>query len=303
MIKRNSGYLFVLLAAWSWGLIGILSKFLLVGGLHPLETAFWRAAFGAVLFGAHAFAVGALRIQRKADAGAFALFGIFCIAGFFAAYQYSVRHSGAAVASVLLYTAPAWVAIFSRVIFKEPITSLKVVAIATALAGAAFVSFSGGGQAEAVAPLGVLCGLLAGLAYSFHYIFSKIYLTRYSAATIYCLSMTVGAVVLLPLVPFVAKTPLDWLVAFLLGLVCSYVAYLAYCAGLRRLSPVRTVVLATLEPIFAVIMAWIVWDERFTLFGWIGAGLILAAVLLIVAERDKAEMRTGRRLGRRPLCR
>ena len=71
-----------------------------------------------------------------------------------------------------------------------------------------------GGQAEAVAPLGVLCGLLAGLAYSFHYIFSKIYLTRYSAATIYCLSMAVGAVVLLPLVPFAAKTPMDWLAAF-----------------------------------------------------------------------------------------
>ncbi len=294
MIQRHSGYLFVLLAAWSWGLLGILSKFLLVGGLHPLETAFWRAAFGAALFGVHSLAVGTLRIQRKADAGAFVLFGIFCIAGFFVAYQYSVRHSGAAVTSVLLYTAPAWVAVFSRLVFKEPVTPLKVAAIATALAGTAFVSFSGGGQAEVVAPLGVLCGLLAGLAYSFHYIFSKIYLARYSAATIYCLSMAVGAVVLLPLVPFAAKTPMDWLVAFLLGLVCSYVAYLAYCAGLRRLSPVRTVVLATLEPIFAVIMAWIVWDERFTLFGWIGAGLILAAVLLIVAERDKAEMRVGR---------
>ena len=100
--------------------------------------------------------------------------------------------------------------------------------------------------------------------------------------------MAVGAVVLLPLVPFAAKTPMDWLVAFLLGLVCSYVAYLAYCAGLRRLSPVRTVVMATLEPIFAVIMAWIVWDERFSFFGWVGAGLILAAVLLVVAEGDKA---------------
>ena len=97
-----------------------------------------------------------------------------------------------------------------------------------------------------------------------------------------------GAVVLLPLVPFAAKTPMDWLVAVLLGLVCSYVAYLAYCAGLRRLSPVRTVVMATLEPIFAVIMAWIVWDERFSFFGWVGAGLILAAVLLVVAEGDKA---------------
>ncbi len=285
MPQRYSGYLFILLAAWCWGLLGILSKFLLSGGMHPLEAAFWRSAFGALLFIAHSLFFGSLKIQKRADVGAFLFFGAFSVALFFTSYQYSVQHAGAAVASVLLYTAPAWVAVFSRLFFKEWISPLKVMAIAISLAGAACVSFSDAGASGGVSLAGIAFGLLAGLCYSSHYVFSTIYLERYSAITIYGFGMAVGSLLLLPFVPFSDKTPFDWLVAFSLGFITCYVAYQAYCAGLRRLSPVRTAVLATFEPISAVIMAWVVWDERLSFPGWLGAGLILVAVLLIVMER------------------
>ena len=284
-MQRYMGYVFIFLAAWFWSLLGILSKFVLNNGMDPSEAAFWRAAIGGLFFATHALVIGKLKLNGRKDAGIFLAFGIFAGAGMFTSYLYAVKVGGAALASVLLYTAPAWVAVLSRIIFKEGFTPIKITAIAVSLAGTAFVSCSGGGGTQQVGAAAVIAGLFTGFAYSSHYIFAKVYLERYSALTIYAFTMIVAAVCLYPFVNFMHKSPLDWLIVFLLGFVCCYLAFWAYCEGLKRLMPARAAVLATLEPIFAVLMAWAVWDETFSVYGWIGAGCILSAVLMIVAER------------------
>ncbi|MDD4702658.1 MAG: hypothetical protein PHI96_10605, partial [Desulfovibrio sp.] len=45
---ENSGYLWILLAAFFWSLLGVTSKFCIAGGVLPLETAFWRATIGCI---------------------------------------------------------------------------------------------------------------------------------------------------------------------------------------------------------------------------------------------------------------
>lgn len=51
---------------------------------------------------------------------------------FYAATLYAIKLSGAAMAVVLLYTAPVWVAMFSRFLFHEPITTRQCGIIALA---------------------------------------------------------------------------------------------------------------------------------------------------------------------------
>jgi drug/metabolite transporter (DMT)-like permease len=46
--------------------------------------------------------------------------------------------------------------------------------------------------------------------------------------------------------------------------------------------PSRTAILLTLEPTFAVLTAAVVLGERFTTAGWVGAGLILAAIYAVI---------------------
>ncbi len=53
---RLNGYVWILLAAFFWSLIGVISKICMNAGVSPLETAFWRAAFGGILFLLHAAA-------------------------------------------------------------------------------------------------------------------------------------------------------------------------------------------------------------------------------------------------------
>lgn len=50
------------------------------------------------------------------------------------------------MAVVLLYTAPVWVAVFSRLLFRERISPRKIGAIGVALTGTTLVCFSGGSR-------------------------------------------------------------------------------------------------------------------------------------------------------------
>ena len=130
--KQMTGYLYVLAAAVLWSLIGPFSKICMEEGLAPLEVAFWRALLGGVCFFAQTGICGGARIPLK-HALFFCAFGVLSISVFFSSLQISIQLSGAATAMVLLYTAPAWVAVFSRILFHESFSSRKGIALALAL--------------------------------------------------------------------------------------------------------------------------------------------------------------------------
>lgn len=301
-MRAYAGYFYILLAAVCWGMLGPVGRFALESGITPLEIGFWRAALACIFFISYAARNKMLKLACARDLGAFILFGVFSLAIFFVSYQYAVKYGGAALASVLLYTAPAWVAVFARIFFKDRLTPVIVAAIGMSLIGIAFISFSSGmpgnaetpmpdaGNATAFSMAGVLFGLLAGLLYSTHYVVTKLYLNRYTVYTLYGYGTLFAAIALLPFVDFAPKSSGDWAALVFLGLICTAGAYWVYCEGMKRLEPTKAAVLATLEPVIATAAAWLMWDEVFSFAGWIGAALIIIAVLVLVlgSRKDSA---------------
>lgn len=282
--KALSGYLFTFAAASCWALLGPISRLPLSHGISPLEVAFWRALFGACIFVAHGMATRSYGISKK-DGAVLGSFGIVGVAVFFAAYQVAVQRSGAAMAAILLYTAPFWVALFSRLLFKERITSLKMTALIIAMAGVSLICLSGGGLPEKTDMLGVAAGLLSGLTYSLHYVYASIYLKKISAITLYMYCLPVGALAILPLVEFREKSASDWLALAALGVITVYAAYITYCEGLKRLAPTKVAVLCNLEPVLAAVLAFTFWGEFFPATGWAGSIMVLGAVFMIMADK------------------
>jgi drug/metabolite transporter (DMT)-like permease len=275
------GYAFAALAALFWAFLGPLGRICMADGLSPQETAFWRALFGAFFFWLHAAPKGAVRVPPRI-ALTFAAFGCVGVSGFFGAYFLAVEEAGAALAAVLLYTAPAWVALLSRLFFREAFTGPKLLALGLALSGAALACLSGGGLPQGASALGIAAGLTAGFCYSLHYIFGAHYLKQYSPLSLYCWCLPAGALLLLPFISFSAKSSTVWITLVMLGFFCTYAAYRSYCEGLKRLPPTVVAVVATLEPLLAALAAWWLWGEMLSLQGWTGAGLILGGVLLTV---------------------
>lgn len=268
-----------MLAAACWGLIGPVVRVAFDQGISPLELAFWRALLGGLLFGLHAGFIGRTRVERP-DLGLILGFGVVGVALFFGAYQFAVKTGGAALASVLLYTAPAWVALLSRIFLGELITGGKFAALLLTLLGVAGVSLQGGEVHPA--PLAIAWGLLSGFTYALYYLFGKLFLSKYSTPTLFLYSMPVGALALFPLVQFDHKTTTSWLAIGFMVLVSTYGAYLAYYAGLSRLEATRASVVASLEPVVAAVTAYFFWGERFGPLGILGSVLVLFAVVVMV---------------------
>ncbi|WP_448595279.1 DMT family transporter [Thermoflexus hugenholtzii] len=288
------GYLYVLAAACLWGLIGPLSRLAFAFGWTPLEVAFWRAALAGLLFGLHALRLGRVRVARR-DLPAVLAFGLVGVALFYASFQFAVQASGGAMAAVLLYTAPAWVALLSRIFLKEAMGPRKLVALMLTLLGVAGVSLQGG--AVRVSITGILWGLTAGFTYALYYLFGKLYLPRYETPTLFAYAMPVGALALLPLVSFHPPNLPAWGAVLLLTIGSTYLAYLTYYAGLRRLEATRAAVVATVEPVVAALVSYLAWRERFGPLGYLGAALILTGVLLTI---QRSPALTTRPAGNQP---
>jgi len=291
-----TGYLYILLAAALWALIGPVSRVALRDGVAPLEIAFWRCLVAWALFVVHAGVlalrarggVGPPRRIARRDLGGIAAFGIVGVAVLYATVPLAVRDGGAALASVLLYTAPTWVALLAWALLGERITGRKILALALTLAGIGGIALSGSAGMRPSAGA-LLWGLASGLSYASLYLFGKRYFARYPPTTVFLYALPVAGLALLPLTPFGTKTPGAWLALLALGSLSTYGAYLAYGAGLARLEAVRAATAATAEPVLAALLAYLFWDERFTLTGYLACGLIIAGVLVMAtAPADAA---------------
>ncbi len=287
-----TGYGLVFVAAVLWGLIGLFSRTILDAGIGALEIAFWRAVLAGGAFLLHAAVVGRLRVRTVTDGAALTAFALVGVTLFYASLNLAIDAGGVSLAFVLLYTAPAFVAVLAWPLLGERLTRRKASLVLLAALGVVLVARAGGGGVHAT-PAALGWGLAAGASYAAYYLFGKWVLHRYAPVTIFAVVLPIGALGLWPFVTFTAKDPVVWAWLVALGLVSTYLAYLVYYTGLRATEASRAVLVATVEPVVAAALAAAVFGERLGLVGWLGAGLILAAAAG-AATRPRA---VGRRSG------
>ncbi|UWX65653.1 DMT family transporter [Deinococcus rubellus] len=278
-LAASAGAAWVLLAACLWGLLGIFGKFTQQEGVSPLEIAFWRALLGG---GCFALSAGVRRstLPRGRDLLITGLFGLGGVSIFYGSYQLAVRAGGASLASVLLYTAPAFVALSGWLFWKERLGLRELGAIALTLSGVALISL-GGGSGVQVSVLSLGWGLTAGLTYSLYYLYGRVFFERYDPQALYAVALPVGALGLAPFVSFAHKSPAAWSNLGLIALLCTFAAYSAYSLGLRRLNPTRASVIASIEPVVASLLAALLFAERLSALSLLGAVLVVVAALLL----------------------
>ena len=277
------GYLLVALAALLWGSLGPVARVAFEAGVDPLELAFWRASIAGALFAMHAVARGRLRVARR-DVPGLVLFAFLGVTVFYWSYLRSVEIGGAALAAVLLYTAPAWVALAAALWLGERLTRRTLAALVLTLAGVTLGATGGGGESR-VSMAAIAWGLVSGLSYAVYYLFGKRYFARYETPTLFLYALPIGALALLPAVRFAPKSAAAWAAILFIAVVPTYLAYLLYAHGLRRVEATRAAMVATLEPVVAAVVAYIAWGERLGVAGMFGGALVLASVLVATTRR------------------
>jgi DME family drug/metabolite transporter len=280
-----TGYVFIISAATLWGLIGIFSSLAFSQGIGPMEVAFWRAVLTWICFGTQAVIQKETHMEKQ-DIPLFVLFALLGITLFYICYQFAVKTGGAAFASVLLYTAPAWVLICSFFIYKEKLTVIKFLAVSLVILGVFLISKTGDTSqgATSIGLMAILSGLGAGFCYSLYYTIGKYFSSRYSSANLFFWVLPLGALGILPFVTFVHKTPLAWAALIACSFFSTFLANFCYYKGLKYLEAGKASIVATLEPVVAAGAAYVLLGEYFSFSGYIGAGLILLAVISTIYE-------------------
>ena len=123
MRKEAKGYLYVVLGATFLGTIGIAARFIYRQEPDPLTVVTYRAliAFLALLITAIVVNPNWLRIRKK-DFLFFAVYGLLSVSLCFLLFLYAIKYTSVATATILLYTYPAFVVIFSRLFLDEEFT-------------------------------------------------------------------------------------------------------------------------------------------------------------------------------------
>lgn len=274
--SEATGLVLVFAAATLWGLLGVLSAGLLRLGVGPVEIAFWRALFGGSAFLAHGLAARRfVRLSARTSFGTvgFAAFGVSL---FYVSIVRAIDLGGISLAFVLLYTAPAWVTLLARPVLGERPTMLQWALVVASTLGVGLVS-SARGTGVDPSFAAVAWGLVAGLTYASYYLWGRRLLAHQSPVQLYGLALPLGAVGIAPFVDWSPKPAEAWALLAAIALVSTYLAYLLYGLGLMRASSSRAVVVATVEPIIAGLLAWWVFGERLGAIGLLGAGLVIAS--------------------------
>lgn len=276
----------VLLSGALWGIIGLFVRALDGVGLDSMQIVFVRSFFSmAVLFfGLLILKRERLKIKWK-DIWCFLGTGGFSITFFNFCYFFTITETSLSVASVLLYTAPVFVAVMSSFLFGEKMTSKHIVCLLLALLGCVLVTevlF----DMPTLSPLGILVGFGAGFGYALYSIFGRYALDRgYQSITITFWTFLVSSVVLLPFVRpmqlFNGMTDVDfpWGAVALLVILSTVLPYLLYTYGLSGMEGGRASVLATVEPVVATMVGMLVYHEKMTVWSILGMLLVLSAVL------------------------
>jgi drug/metabolite transporter, DME family len=279
------GLWLIALAAVSWGTVGVVVKSLYESTtLSPIAVGFYRLALSvpALLLALSFLGRKAFQIKPR-DIPVIVLMGAM-LAIYQLCYFAAIPRVGVAVATlVTLCTAPAIVAILSVVFLKERLEPNIIFALLIAIVGTVLlVGFqpASGGRVFS----GVVLALGSATGYALVALTSR-RLSNYHPLQPVAFGFTVGALVLLPFaVSNGLTTSLEvssWLRLLYLGLIPTALAYVLFTLGMRTTKATVATIVTLLEPLTAVILAFILFNEQLSATAIVGGLLLIAAIVLL----------------------
>ncbi len=276
----------IVAAATLWGCSATLARFLFRDRhVPPLTVVELRLAVAVLLLGPWLAwrNRAALRLERG-EIGYFLVLGTLGVAAIQGSYYYSVSVLGVGLAILLQYLAPSLVVLWNAW-RGQPIAARTVVALVAAVLGTALLVGGIDPHAVHAKPWHWVLGFGTAVVFAFYIVFSKRGLSRHPPETVLFYSFTVAAVfwaIVTPPTRILAAgyDRQTWLLLCLMGVVSVLAPFAFFYAGLRRLSSSQAGIVATLEPVVAIVSSAVALGEGLRPLQWCGALLVLGASIL-----------------------
>jgi len=292
--QRSIGRWLVFSATVLWASTATLARFVFRDHhVPPLTVVELRLVIAAVILLAFLLTQRreALRI-RRADYGYFLVLGLFGVAALQGSYYYSISKLGVGLAILIQYLAPTLIVAFDLVRGRW-VGGIMIAAVISATVGTALLVGGVGPEARHALPLHWAISFASAFVYAFYIVYSKRGLERYAPETVLFYTFGVAALFWAIATPpwriLAAGYPAGlWGLFIVIGLFSTLVPFWLFYAGLRRLPAAEASVIATSEPLVAILAAGLFLHERLRAIQFLGAALVLLAALLASRDRPRA---------------
>ena len=283
------GVLPIAVASVLWGTTGTAAH-LLPGEVNPLATGAATMTIGGLLLVVSS-ARASWRVLRDRRALRWTLIGALGVFAYPLAFYSSMRLAGVAVGTVVsLGSAPVFAAAIEFAVDRRTTGRRWGVSAAAAISGVAILAGGGeGSRASSASVGGVLLGLVAGLAYALYtFAGTRVIASTGSSRGAMGAMFGAGAVLLSPVLiatgaPLAQSTESIGITLYL-AVGPMFIAYLLFGSGLRTVPSSTATIITLIEPAVATVLAVAVVGERFGVGGWLGIGLVVVGILIIVVR-------------------
>lgn len=283
--------LFPVLSGILWGSAGVFVRVLNEMGMDSFTIVESRVFIAVIIIFAGLFIMDRNLLKVKlSDCWIFVCAGAFSMLGLNLCYNEAIGRLTLSLSAVLLSMSPLFVLALAAVIFKERLTAQKIFCAVLALIGCVLAS----GVLEETGSIkwsvfGILIGVLAAFFYGTYSIFSKIGMMRkYHSFTITAYSLLSVAVVLIPFTDWqtvgsIVQAEPEKMSLFLLvhSLCTSVLPYILFTVSLNYIEAGKVAILASGEPVAAMVFGILFYDEIPTVLSLIGLFTVLLALGLL----------------------
>lgn len=282
--------------------------------MPPLVLAFWRASFVVLTLLPILATWRHPLLQISPSHRRYLILYGFLLSIFNALWTLSVAINGAAVATVLAYSSAAFTALLGRWLLQERLNWGKVIAIALCLVGCVLVAEAYNVNSWRTNPLGIVTGVLSGLAYAVYSLMGRYASQRglnpwttlgytFMFAAIFLLAYN-----LLPglTLPGSATEPVDllwlhrslagWGLLFLLAAGPTLMGFGLYNVSLSYLPSSSVNLIVTLEPAFTATLAHLLFGEHLNLIQIVGSFMIVSGVVVLRLFEGRLSNHTHRKM-------
>jgi len=283
------GTIYIFFSAFMYATLPILVKLAYTAGLSPGSTLLLRYFFSFILL---AIMIKIFRYGRILSLSPWVIAqGIFLtVSGLF--YFLALQSLSAGLTTVIFFAHPVIVALLSILIFQEEFVPQLHLGLALALVGIAMIAGLGG-SANELSPRGITFALMACLGYSLYSLIGQKTLVHYAPLSITATLSLLAVIIILPvyhadlfLLATLSLTQI--LITMAMAVLNTLLAVLFFLKGIQKIGAARATLISTAEPVFCIIMAFLILGE--TLSGWefLGSGMVLVSMLLAVSARPSS---------------
>lgn len=279
--NKLKNYLHLHLIVFIWGFTAILGALISIDAV-PLV---WYRMSLAVIFIAIYFLIRkkSFKIDKKGLLK-LAVSGVI-IAVHWVTFFKAIKVSNVSVALVTMSTGAFFASLIEPIFFKRRIKALEIV-LGLMVIGGLYIIFNF--QSQYV--MGIVYALISAFLSALFAVLNGLFIKKYDANVISFYQLLFGALSITLYLLFTQKFSVsfftlpnsDWLYLIILSSICTAYAFIASVYVMKYITPYTVMLTINLEPIYAIILALIIFGEKEQMSAefYYGAFIVLFVVLL-----------------------